>query len=68
VDFANDLVEAGGYLLGVTPANVAGYGEALNNQPLPLSFTPLHDLITIHYLHRRCSVVVAHLGLRRSIA
>jgi hypothetical protein len=66
VDFANDLVEAGSYLLGVVPANVARDSEALSNQPLALGLTPLNDLSTIHYLHRRCSVVVPP-GPRRSI-
>jgi len=44
--FANDLVEAGRYLLGVAPADVARDGEALSNQPLALGFTPLNDLGT----------------------
>jgi hypothetical protein len=52
VDFANDFVEAGSYLLGVAPANGARDGEALSNQPLALGLTPLNDLIMTHYVQR----------------
>ena len=52
MDFANDFVKVGGYLVGLVPANVARDGKALANQPLALGFAPLHDLSTIHYLHR----------------
>jgi len=47
MDFANDLVEAGGYVVRVAPADVARDGEALSNQPLALGFTPINDLGTI---------------------
>jgi hypothetical protein len=53
MDLANDLVEAGGYLVGMVPANVARDCKTLANQPLALGFAPLNDLITIHCLHRR---------------
>ena len=52
MDFANDFVKVGGYLVGLVPANVARDGKALANQPLALGFAPLHDLSTIHHFHR----------------
>ena len=53
MDFANDFVKVGGYLVGLVPANVARDGKALSNQPLALGFAPLHDLGTIHCLHMK---------------
>jgi len=58
VDFANDFVKVGGYLVGLVPANVARDGKALANQPLALGFAPLNDLSTIHGRHAQHPSVV----------